>query len=186
MGGATGAVLGAAGSLFGAKQAANAQQRAAQSMQQLSAPYLAEAQLALPRLRALAEAYYAPRVGKDSPWLRAEHEGNLSALQRANTQQLAEVQHTYAGRGNLGRARGERLRLADQLLQTLNREHLRYGEAQESYRDTTAAEYQEIPSALAGLGRTGMATASQGLKLQAQASRDFWETFARIFGAKLK
>ena len=183
MGGETAiaAGLGAVGSLFGASQASRAEKRSADQMLQLSEPYLTQARAALPRLRALMESYYAPRLGQDSPFLHAEHAESLAGLQRANAQGLAEIQHTYGSQGNLGRARGERLRLSDQLLRATSRENLSYGEAQDTYRDTVAGQYQEILAALAGLGRTGVQYASQGLKQQADASETFWNAFAKVF-----
>jgi len=182
MGAAAAAGIGFIGSLYAANQAADAQKEGANAQMQMAAPYLREAALALPRLRALAERYYAPRAGKDSPFLRAGHLENLAELERANRRSLAEIEHTYASRGNLGRARGERLRLTGELLGATNRENLSYGLAQENYRDSTAAQYQELLAALASLGGTGMRYASAGLTAQSRASSEWWSTLAKVLG----
>ncbi len=180
--GTTTTILGAASSLYGSSQAARAQKRSAEMMMEMARPYLEQAEYALPQLRKLAQNYYAPRVGKDSPWLRAEHLESMAGLQRANAQGLAEIQHTYASHGNMGRARGERLRLANQLVRTSSRENLSYGQAQESYRDNTANQYQAILAQLAGMGKTGLDAAETALGMQNTATSSYWQTFGQVFG----
>jgi hypothetical protein len=176
--------IGVVGSLYGASKAARSQRRAANELAQMAEPYLAEGRFALPKLRLLAESYYAPRVGKMSPLLRAQHGQNLFDLGRANTRSLASIRHAYAGTGNMGRARGEQLRLADQVTHATNRENLSYGAAQQSYLDAVAGQYQEILQRLAALGSQGLSYGSQAAKLRGAAGAGFWNTFGQLFGAK--
>ena len=178
-----GMAMGVMGSLFGASQAADAQKEAADEQMQMAAPYLQEAKLALPQLRALAQGYYAPRVGKDNPLIAAQHQLSLGNIARAKRVGMANITHQFATTGNVGRSRGEQLRLANQLLQSQNQENLGYGQAQQAYRDSTAAQYENILNALIGVGNQGLSLGSSALQRQGNATAGFWDTFGKTLGS---
>ncbi len=147
----------------------------------MAAPYLQEAKLALPRLRALAQGYYAPRVGKDNPLLSAQQALSLDNIARSRRVGMANITHQFAATGNTGRARGEQLRLANQLLQSQNQANLGFAQAQQAYRDNTASQYENILNALVGAGDKGLGLGASALQSQGNAEAGYWSTLANLF-----
>lgn len=160
------AALGIAGSLFGANRAQRAANQQANTileanqertamLRELAAPYEEAGLYGMDRLKALISGSLAPAVGRESPILAGEHQENLLGIGRDTGRQLAGSTRYWTGAGNVGRGRGEGLRIQRAGTDARNRENLRYGGLQEDYKDRALGRYQGALGAMADYGRTG-------------------------------
>jgi hypothetical protein len=170
---ATAAGIGALGSLWSSNQAASAQMELAQ-------PYVNATKFALPALQNLAQGYYAPRLGQESAYLKAGLKESLSNIGRQEKQSLAGTQTYWTNKGNVGRGRGESLRIAQQAMESRNQANLGYGQAQQQYKDNTAQQLSNLYGMLGNLGGTGLSTASGAIGTQLTGQTNFWNTMGGL------
>ena len=157
------AVLGLAGSYFGAqaqkkaaeKQAAAIQAAAnkqAATLRGLAAPYKGLLDYSLPATKSLVDTQIMPTVGKEDPLLTAEHGMNLTGIGRGTNRALAKSKSYWTGTGNVGKLRGEQLAIGQSGVEATNRENLGYGTSQANYKRTRLGLAMD---ALNGLTQTG-------------------------------
>ena len=172
-----GALLGAAGaskSGKAAKKAASATERAAQiedqRLRDLSVPFLEQAKFALPALRSTIMQNVAKNVGTESPYIKAEHNINLGEIAKGE-QAASQASSGYWNRvGDVGRGRGEQLRIAQAATETRNKENLTYGGTRETARQTALSQFVNALSGLASQGQAGMQPAMMGAQAAYQGA----------------
>jgi hypothetical protein len=155
-GGVTGAAYGAFASILGGISTNNAAKSAAAVQWELARPYHEAAEYALPALRNLASGYFANRLGKENAYLRAGHAENLAQIGRQERTAGAASTSHWMNAGNVGRGRGEQLRIAESALRSRNAENLNYGAQQQQYKDTSAQQLANLYGMLGNLGSQGM------------------------------
>jgi len=76
----------------------------------------------------------------------------------------------FGKQGNVGRSRGEQLRIGSAATTAANQENLGYGTAQQSYRNSTVDRYMSALNNLGQYGQFGVNTASQGIDTTLQGT----------------
>jgi len=172
-----GALLGVAGaskSGKAAKRAASATERAAQMedqrLRELSAPFLKQAEFALPALRSVIMQNVAKNVGTESPYIKAEHNINLGEIAKGEQAASAASSGYWNRVGDVGRGRGEQLRIAQAATETRNKENLAYGGTRESARQQALSQFVNALSGLANQGQAGMQPAMMGAQAAYQGA----------------
>jgi hypothetical protein len=169
MGAIAGSLIGLAGSSMqaGATKKAAAQMLAAgnqtaQEMQGYAAPYQAEGAWALPMQRGYIQSEILPRVGQNDPYLLASHRQNLAGIGRSEQHALASSKRYWGMTGNVGRSRGEQLRIMAQWTEARNRENLGYGQAQTAYKRQSLGDAMSALGNEVSLGQFGVQMAAEG------------------------
>jgi len=161
-------------------------------LRELAAPGLEASQYAFPRLKSAITNMYG-NVNKENPYLAAAHKMNVTGIQRGATKATSESTRYWQSMGNLGRSRGERLRISRGATEETGRENLAYGVGQQTYKDTNTARLIQALESLASLGGSSMApamgaaqTEAQGqisaAGVKAQASSDLWGDIGALGG----
>ena len=196
------AAAGFGGSLYGARKAAKAQAayaeamkyagaKQAQALREIAAPYLEETKLTLPLLRQTIASQLVPRLS-GSRYLKAAHEQNLTDIGREEERALASSRRAYSA-GNLGRARGESLRIGRAGVEARGRENVSYGLTEQADRDTAAGRLINAYQGMVDIGGRGLQPAigaagveanalAQSAGIGAAAKTDFWSDLGGLFG----
>jgi len=167
-------LLGASKASSSASKAANATLKAAQiedaRLRDLSVPFLEQAKFALPALRSTVMQNVAKNVGTESPYIKAEHNINLGEIAKGE-QAASQASSGYWNRvGDVGRGRGEQLRIAQAATETRNKENLAYGGTRETARQTALSQFVNALSGLASQGQAGMQPAMMGAQAAYQGA----------------
>ena len=181
------------GGLFGAGAAAAAARKRAQAMQrqsaylkELAAPYLKQTKYALPKMQAYISSYLKPKIGKENPYMKAAYGMNLANINRQKQAALGASNMYWGRAGNIGRARGEKLRATRNATEALNMANLNYGMGQQQYKDSTANQYMGALGNLANYGTIGlqpaMSAANMGVKA-ANANADAGMAWSNFYGS---
>lgn len=174
--GAGAGLAGASKASSAAKQASNATLRAAQiedqRLRELSAPFLKQAEFALPALRSVIMQNVAKNVGTESPYIKAEHNVNLGEIAKGEQAASAASSGYWNRVGDVGRGRGEQLRIAQAATETRNKENLAYGGTRESARQQALSQFVNALSGLASQGQAGMQPAMMGAQAAYRGATD--------------
>jgi len=165
--------LGIAGGMYSSWQANKAAKRQAEAMldaakiedkriRELTEPYLQQARFAMPLLRQTVMSQLAPRLGQNDPFLAKEHEMNLQTLGRREKTSQAQMERLWGATGNVGRGRGEQLRIRQGAQEARNVENLQYGAGQRGYRESTANQFIAALSGMGAQGTAGLGPAVTG------------------------
>jgi len=148
-----------------------AAQAAAGNIRGMAEPYLESGRYALPAMKQLTMRY-GSKIGKNDPFLAALHMRNLQRLGREEQRQLAGSQGYWGATGNVGRGRGEALRIRRGATEAMNVESLGYGQGQQEYQAATEARYMQGLGALGGYGTVGLGAGTEAEKLRYQGVAD--------------
>jgi hypothetical protein len=203
MGAVASSAIGIAGGLFSMNQSAKAQKQAYdQSMaviqnnynQQMgfASPYMQAGRQGLPGARALQNIAMA-QVGKNDPFLQAEHQQNMQSLARNQQYNMDIGNLNFMSKGNLGAGIGNQIRARNDYTNNLNAENLNYGRSQQAFKQQNFGLANNLTNNLVQLGQfgTGMAsnatnqfTQSQlgAIGMQAQGAQDNAGALGAMFG----
>jgi len=191
-----GAVVGALGTIYAAKQAQKAQNKAAQAQSKageqylgMVRPYTEAGAGALTGMQRIISQYLMPRLGKESPILAGQYRKSISDIGRTERRGIASSTQYYRASGNIGRARGETLRIGQSATEARNLAGLGYGAAQEDYKRGTEAQVLAAQGGIANLGggalgeaRAGLQMGVAGAGMKAQGVSQFWGDLAGALG----
>ena len=163
------AVIGYAGSVA-ARKAANKQ---GDLMSAAAAPGMQAQAYALPRLRGLIENVLAPEVDRQDPLLQIEHQMNLAGIGRQERTSSAEANFYYGSQGNVGRSRGEQLRIASAAEAARGKENLGYGMAENARRSGALGRLTQTLESLGGLSATGVNAGMNAAQAYGGAGRGY-------------
>jgi hypothetical protein len=149
-------------------------------MSALAAPYTQAGTAALPALSRLIGTYLQPRVGKESALLRTQHALSLQGITKGQRSALARSRLYWGGTGNVGRGRGEALRIGQAGTEATNLENLQYGLGQEQFKRQGVTDYLNALMGQAGLGLQGANIAVGGIQTRAAGQQQFWGDIAGI------
>jgi hypothetical protein len=196
-----GKLLGASQSNKAAKREADAARaasaKAASELRVAAAPFMEQLNYAMPRFRSLIESEYAPKVGADNPFLAAQHQLNESKIGREENAALANSRRYWSALGDLGRSRGEALRIGRNATEEMNRENLNYGVQQQGYRNSTADRLASALEALSSAASPGVDLtadaasaesngAVRAANIRAAGAKNYWNSAGPAFGEILK
>jgi len=188
-------IFGAKSSSDATKAQANAVESASRyqsdKLSELASPYLGQARYTFPRLQNLISSYYEPQVGQDDATLKTQHQANLGNIGLQEEQSLANARRYWGAAGNLSRGRGEALKILRNAAQATNTENLSYRQAQNNYKDKSAARLEAALNSLVGLSAPGIGLLSGSINAQAngatnaanirgKANRGFWDDVLKI------
>jgi hypothetical protein len=197
-------LLGGVLSLFGAgqqKKAMQAQANAirdaariqAESTERLAAPFTDAANWSMPLLKGATIDLFGSKVGKKNPFLEAMHGENLEEIDKEKSKATASSDFFWKGSGNLGRGRGEQLRIGQSATDAKNRENLSYGMAETADQDKRIADYFNALGSMASYGQAGLAPMLTGIQnryqgdveaagVKAGATTGMWGDFGLLLG----
>ncbi len=170
------------GGITGADKAKESADRAAAQMGELGAPGVEAQKYAFPRFKAAINQYLVPQAGKESPILARQHTYNLGRIGQTATRAKATARSYWERSGDIGRSRGEQLRIGQQELESRIGENLSYGGMQEGYKQGSIDRLLQGWAQLAGLGFQGVGLAAGGIKMGNQAAQDYYEGFGDFMG----
>lgn len=143
-------------------------------LRELAAPYNEMTEFALPKMRETIMNQYAPKIGQENPYLKAASAQALTGIERGRQTALGQSAGIWGRSGNLGRARGEGLRINRSATEAANAENVRYGLQAKGEQDTALGNYYGALSGAADIGRTaltpGMASAQMGMNAASEAA----------------
>jgi len=191
-----GALISFGGSLIGANKAkqsgmaeASAIDRLREYLSGLAQPYLKAGEYGVSGLKNIISSYLMPRAGKESPILRGSHEQNLGSIAKGSQAEQRAAESFWGARGNVGRAIGEKFATRRRATEATNVENLRYGGAQEEFKDTTAGRLQAALGGMGELGTTGLGLATNAAQMGVQAAgvrsgaqQGYWEDLMTLLG----
>ncbi len=169
-----GQIIGAGMGLLGASSAAKAAKAQAdairdaarmgyQGMMELAKPGLDTLKVALPALRNTVFGALGSRVGQKNPYLKAAHEQNISEIGKQEESEIASSERFFGASGNVGRARGEKLRARRAATTARNKENIGYGVAETDYENDSLTRYLGGLNMLTNTGMFGVNTAAGGI-----------------------
>lgn len=162
--------MGLLGSLTGAnaaKKAAaateNASKRYNRTMNRLATPSLEAGRKGLSLLRGYS-TYLQNQLGRESPYVRGQHEASIRGINRSRRTNLAESDRFFRATGNPALGRGERFRINMAADEAESNANLNFGMAQEAYRTDSENRYYNSIGSLVNAGNTGIELAAGGAK----------------------
>lgn len=172
------ALVGLSGNALSASSARNSAMRAGKEVRDAAQAHLAYTQgMAQPfysagvgaigGMQSLGE-FYKGRLG-GSQYLRSQQALGIDEINKAGRQGMASSENYWRG-GNVGRARGEQMRIANSTLGALSNARIGYGMAQENFIGQTAQQYAGLLGSLGTLG-TGAMSAMIGASKETASAR---------------
>jgi hypothetical protein len=147
-------------------------------IRELTAPWLQQAKFAMPMLRQTIMSQLAPEVGRDDPFLTKERDIAMRDIGRGEQTALGQTARRWTATGNIGRGRGEQLRIGRSAEEARGEVGLQYGKAQRSYRQGASAAFINALSGLANQGTQGLGPAVTGARDLAQGTMEAARTRA--------
>lgn len=170
------------GGLIESHQASKAQKRAAAQQMELAKPSLEAQKWAFPMMQNWIATQVLPQATEPSAALAGQRTVNLSAVRRKFGGLRAQSRRFWTGTGNLGRGRGEQMRLGQAETEASNLENLRYTTAEEARRTNAIASGTSALATMAGLGVQGLQPAMQAIQTGADAAVQQASDMAGMFG----
>jgi len=157
------AVIGAATSIYSAKQQKKAASSAASQLSALAQPDLEAQQYGLAGMKRLLDTNLMPAVGADSAALKTAHNENIFDINQ--TEQTAKKQsaNTWADIGNPSASRGESFRIGMTAAQSRNKENASYGLSQQDYHNAAVQQAMSALGLMTSQGAQGTQLASQAI-----------------------
>jgi hypothetical protein len=174
------ALAGLAGSIFAGKKQKDAMEAGAAREERLSRPMYDAQKRGLGGMWDTIQRLIAPSAGQASGALKAGHAENLERIEKQKANALAQSRFFNESTGNLGRGRGEALRIAQGATDALNSENLSYAGAQEDYKLAGTGRLFDALSSYSGQGSGGLSAMIGANRLRTQGASDFWDSGAML------
>jgi len=178
-----GAVIAAAvGTLGAAYIGKRATENAAAQMERLGREGQLAQEWAFKALPGFAMDVLAPQMTRVPVSLAAGHEEAARGIARAARIGEATSRRFWTSTGNLGRGRGEQMRLRRATAEAQGREKVRFATALEAHRAGARAQFGEALSTTAQLGQMGTAAQISAAQTRGQAGAAFASDVAGVLG----
>jgi len=174
-------ITGALG-LLGARESRKASERESERLSELSEPRLKMEKWALPRLRELIVSQLMPELTGEYPELRAAHEESLAQIGRQTRRQLAGSERYWSAQGNVGRGRGEQLRIKRAGTEAESGQRLQYAVQKRGLGEDAVTRLMNALGLSSNLGAQGLAPAIASIQAAGAGQRGYAEDLAGLAG----